>query len=167
MTSHRPMTPASEAPRAAERPVASQADAKALAGHLCDIMDALLDTVEKETALVRAGDLVAATTLEKTKTELASLYLTDTSRIKNNLAFFKASVPDLLDAIRDRHATFQALLQINLTVLATAHAVSESIIRGVAGEVARKAAPQTYGAKGQTAHPARNAVTPLSLSRTL
>ena len=38
--------------------------------------------------------------------------------------------PDLLAALRKQHDTFNALLQINLTVLATAHAVSEGLIRG-------------------------------------
>ena len=43
--------------------------------------------------------------------------------------------------MRERHTAFQALLQTNMTVLATAHAVSEGIIRGVSGELARKRAP--------------------------
>ena len=38
---------------------------------------------------------------------------------------------------------------MNLTVLATAHAVSESIMRGVSAELARKATPQAYGASGR------------------
>ena len=58
-------------------------------------------------------------------------------------------VPDLLAALRKQHDTFNALLQINLTVLATAHAVSEGLIRGAHAEVARKNAPQTYGKSGR------------------
>ena len=42
---------------------------------------------------------------------------------------------------------------MNLTVLATAHAVSESIMRGVSAELARKATPQAYGASGRAAAP--------------
>ena len=45
----------------------------------------------------------------------------------------------MLATLQPRHDTFRALLQINLTVLATAHAVSEGIVRGVSGELARKA----------------------------
>ena len=37
------------------------------------------------------------------------------------------------------HNTFRDLLQTNLTVLATAHAVSEGIIRGVSGELCTQA----------------------------
>ena len=50
---------------------------------------------------------------------------------------------------------FNALLQINLTVLATAHAVSEGLIRGAHAEVARKNAPQTYGARAARARRAQ------------
>ena len=55
----------------------------------------------------------------------------------------------MVDDLRKRHDVFRALLQMNLTVLATAHAVSESIMRGVSRELARKATPQAYGASGR------------------
>jgi hypothetical protein len=56
---------------------------------------------------------------------------------------------------------------MNLTVLATAHAVSESIMRGVSGELARKATPAAYGASGRPAAPSAAARQPLTLSRVL
>ena len=49
-------------------------------------------------------------------------------------------------------------------MLATAHAVSEGIIRGVAGEMARQTAPKTYGMSGRPNAPRMQAV-PLALSR--
>ena len=69
--------------------------------------------------------------------------------------------------LRESHAAFQSLLQTNLTVLATAHAVSEGIIRGVSGELARKQSPSTYGASGRSNAPGAKASQPLALSRTL
>ena len=77
------------------------------------------------------------------------------------------SLPDALDRLRKRHTAFQALLQTNLTVLATAHAVSEGIIRGVSGELARKRTPSTYGATGRANAPSAKASQPLAISRTL
>ena len=64
--------------------------------------------------------------------------------------------------MRERHAAFQTLLQKNLTVMATAHAVSEGIIRGVSGEIARKRAPSTYGATGRASAPAPSTSQPLA-----
>ncbi len=82
-------------------------------------------------------------------------------------AISPAIIPDRLEALRRHHDTFRALLQINLTVLATAHAVSEGIVRGVSGEMARQAAPQTYGASGRANLPGRSAAGPLAVSRVL
>jgi len=58
-------------------------------------------------------------------------------------------------------------LQINLTVLATAHAVSEGIVRGVSAEMAQKSAPQTYGASGRHNLPNARHAQPMAVSRSL
>jgi hypothetical protein len=59
------------------------------------------------------------------------------------------------------------MLQINLTVLATAHAVSEGVVRGVNTEIQRKNIPTTYTAGGQRAAPGPRHLTPLAVSRSL
>jgi hypothetical protein len=148
-------------------PIQTAAEAENLVRHLLAAMDALVATVEQETTLVRAGKLNDAVALEATKAELARLYMTDTAQVKANLPVLSKQIPDLLAALRRQHDTFHALLQINLTVLATAHAVSEGLIRGAHGEVARKNAPQTYGNSGRHSAPPKSAATPISVSRTL
>lgn len=142
-------------------------EAENLVRHLLAAMDALVATVEEETALVRAGKLKDAARLDATKSELSRLYIADTAQVKQNATTLAHHVPDLLAALRKRHDTFNALLQINLTVLATAHAVSEGLIRGAAAEVARKSAPQTYGMSGRPTAPPKAAAQPVSVSRTL
>jgi hypothetical protein len=149
------------------RVVQTPTEAHQLAGHLTDVMDALLGIVEEETNLVRAGRLRAAADLAQSKSDLTRLYLADIMRLKASHAYFAASHPDIVADLRRRHDMFRALLQVNLTVLATAHAVSEGIIRGVSEELMRKAAPQTYGASGRPSAPTQSAVQPISLSRTL
>ena len=52
-------------------------------------------------------------------------------------------------------------------MLATAHAVSEGIVRGVNSEMQRKNLPNGYTAGGQRATPGPRQVTPLSVSRSL
>ena len=148
-------------------PIQSRAEAENLVRHLLAAMDALVATVEQETTLVRSGKLKEAVTLEGRKSELARLYAADTAQVKANLPVLSQQVPDLLAALRQHHDTFSALLQINLTVLATAHAVSEGVIRGAHSEVARKNAPQTYGNSGRPSAPPKSAATPLSVSRSL
>ena len=149
------------------KPIESAAEGENLVRHLLAAMDALVATVEQETKLVRSGKLKEAVALEASKSELARLYVADTAQVKANLPALSKQVPDLLGALRKQHDTFNALLQINLTVLATAHAVSEGLIRGAHSEVAKKNAPQTYGNSGRPTAPPKSAATPVSISRTL
>ena len=53
-----------------------------------------------------------------------------------------------------------------MIVLATAHAVSEGIVRRLSGDLARKASPQVYGASGRTVAPNPKHGRPLAVSRT-
>jgi hypothetical protein len=158
---------ASPAPNAIAASSASKAEIVALIAHLSGVMDELLSVIEKETELVRAGRLTEATQLSQIKTDLAQAYMTDASRLKADPGMTAHLPGGEIDALRQRHDLFHALLQINLAVLATAHAVSEGIMRGVHEEVTRKAAPQTYGATGRTTAPPRSASQPLTVSRVL
>jgi hypothetical protein len=159
--------PALTVTRSSPEPIATLAAAEQLIAHFGDVMDALIATLEHETELVRAGRLSEVNRLEPNKTELARLYMADAALVKAHSAFLALKLPALVGDLRRRHDAFHALLQINLTVLATAHAVSEGIIRGVADQMARKAAPSTYGRSGQTNAPPANASQPFALSRVL
>ena len=158
---------ATHAQASAPRPVTTTAEANELAAHYIEVMDSLLDVIHNETELVRAGNLSQATALEQTKTQLARLYIADTLRLRANQAQLAQISPQTMPELIRRHNDFRALLQINLTVLATAHAVSEGIVRGVSGELARKASPQTYGASGRANTPDPRAAQPLAVSRML
>ena len=148
-------------------PIASIGEAERVIANLNTIMDRLVQTVEEETARVRAGRLRDAAELAPDKAELGRRYSVESERIQAAGELIARSLPDALDRLRKRHAVFQALLQTNLTVLATAHAVSEGIIRGVSGELARKRAPSTYGASGRANAPSAKTSQPLAISRTL
>jgi len=148
-------------------PVANAAEAEALVAHFTDIMDKLIAVVEQETELVRAGRLAAATALAETKSDLTRLYMADVLRLQTSRPLLARFAAETLTALRQRHEKFQSLLQVNQTVLATAHAVSEGIVRGVSEELARKQAPQTYGASGRANAPARSGAAPLAVSRSL
>ena len=130
-------------------------------------MDRLTETIAEETAHVRAGQLGGGGRARaRARPNSRRLYAAE-SRAHQSGELARRALPEVLDALRRRHAAFQALLQTNLTVLATAHAVSEGIIRGVSGELARKRAPSTYGASGRANAPSTKASQPLALSRTL
>jgi hypothetical protein len=156
-----------EAPTTPARPILNVAEAEGVIRHLSEVMDRLLAVVEHETTLVRAGKLAEAQKLEATKTELSRQYTADTARIRASQRFLNQATPAIADDLRKRHDLFRAVLQMNLTVLATAHAVSESIMRGVSAELARKATPHAYGATGHATKPPASSQQPLTLSRVL
>jgi hypothetical protein len=147
--------------------IASIGEAQHAIANLERIMDALLATVEEETGLVRNGRIADAARLEETKSELAGRYFAQTERLKANKMFIQRTLPDALAALRRRHDSFHALLQINLTVLATAHAVSEGIVRGVSDEINRSQVPQTYGASGRAVAAKPKNRQPMAISRSL
>jgi len=148
-------------------PITTGGDAERAIADLNAIMDSLLRTVEEETAHVRAGHLREAVRLGEAKVELARRYATESARVRAAKDVVERSLPKALDELRARHETFHAALKKNLTVLATAHAVSEGIIRGVSGELARKQAPSTYSATGRANAPSPRASQPLAVSRSL
>nr|WP_172583908.1 hypothetical protein [Afipia felis] len=148
-------------------PASTPADARRLADGLMSIMASLLDIVEQETELVRAGKVREAIALEDRKGEASRNYMRAVSEIKHSAPYLKRSTPELLATLHRHHDTFRAMLQVNLTVLATAHAVSEGIIRGVNGEIQRRRNPQGYTAAGQRAAPNHRYSAPLTLSRSL
>jgi len=149
-------------------PMASTpAEARELAENLMEVMSALLGVIERETELVRAGKIREAMASEATKAELSRRYVSAVTYLKASHNYLAEAAPELLTTLHRHHDVFRAMLQINLTVLATAHAVSESIVRGVNTEIQRRNIPNTYTSAGQRTAPGPRHITPLSVSRSL
>ena len=129
------------APTETMQQVASIGEGQQLLAHLGTTLEKLLAVIAQETAYVRAGQLQDATALGEGKNELARRYAAHSQNVKT--------------------------LRMNQIVLATAHAVSEGIVRGVSGEMTRKTSPSTYGAGGRANAPSGRAGQPMAVSRTL
>ena len=155
-------------PVVAPAPIATTpAEARKLAENLMDVMSALLGVIERETELVRAGKLREAMAFGPKKNELSNRYVGAITHLKASQKYLHQTMPELLTTLHRHHDVFRAMLQINLTVLATAHAVSESIVRGVNTEMQRRNIPNTYTAAGRRAAPGPRQITPLTISRSL
>jgi hypothetical protein len=149
-------------------PMASTAaEARKLAEDLMDVMGALLGVIERETELVRAGKLREAMATESKKTELSRRYVNAVGRLKASQKYLAQVAPELLTTLHRHHDVFRAMLQVNLTVLATAHAVSEGIVRGVNTEMQRRNVPNTYTSAGRHVTPGPRHIRPLAVSRSL
>ena len=147
--------------------ISTPVEARKLAESLMEVMSALLGVIERETELVRAGKIREAMTFEAQKTEFSRRYATTVAHLKASQKYLAEASPELLKTLHRHHDVFRAMLQINLTVLATAHAVSESIVRGVNAEMQRRNIPNTYTAAGRRATPGPRHMTPLAVSRSL
>jgi hypothetical protein len=146
---------------------ATATEARKLAEDLINVMSALLGVIERETELVRAGKLREAMAFEPNKAELSRRYVNAVGQLKASQQYLSRTAPELLNTLHRHHDVFRAMLQINLTVLATAHAVSESIVRGVNTEVQSRNIPNTYTSAGRRAAPGPRHMTPLAISRSL
>jgi hypothetical protein len=161
MTKHPPSQPA-------PAPVASTpGEARKLAENLMEVMSALLGVIERETELVRAGKVREAMALGPSKTDFSRRYVGAIAHLKASQKYLSQVAPDLLATLHRHHDVFRAMLQINLTVLATAHAVSEGIVRGVNTEMQRRNIPNTYTSTGARAVPGPRHMTPLAVSRSM
>ena len=148
-------------------PASTPAEARKLAEGLMELMNALLGVIERETELVRAGKLREAMAFEPNKADLSRRYVSAVAHLKASQKYLAQATPELLSALHRHHDVFRAMLQVNLTVLATAHAVSEGIVRGVNVEMQKRNIPQTYTASGTRAVPGPRNMTPIAVSRSL
>jgi flagellar biosynthesis/type III secretory pathway chaperone len=147
--------------------IATSADAETAIAQVADLIEKLRHVVEEETALVHAGKIRKAGALGATKSELAGQLSSRAERLKANAKFLLRAAPAAAAALNRVQETFRVALQRNMIVLATSHAVSEGIVRRLSGDLARKAAPQVYGATGRTAVPNPKQGKPLAISKVL
>jgi hypothetical protein len=81
--------------------------------------------------------------------------MADLQAIKANAVALARFAPDALERLRQEHGRFGRVVQTNQTVLATARAVTESLIKTIADDLARATRPQVYGASGTMAGDSR------------
>jgi flagellar biosynthesis/type III secretory pathway chaperone len=143
------------------------AEAERAIDELTALIEQLTGLVEQETVLIHAGKIRGAAALERAKAELASQLYISGERFKAHVKFLRQTAPERCVALARVQDAFRTILKKNMIVLATAHAVSEGIMRRLSGDLARKAAPQVYGATGRTAAPNPKYGRPLAISRTL
>ena len=146
--------------------VLGREDAERLVASVLATMGDLEKVLANETAHVRVGRIRDGLAEEEKKSELASAYMRGLETVKANAIALARFAPEALDKLKAAHAGFGRAVETNQTVLATARAVSESLLKSAAEEMSRFSRPQGYGPAGpQAARPAKSE--PLVLSKTL
>src|ERR1700737_2441103 len=97
----RPQSKPALAPPAAPKTVISTAaEARKLAEELMDVMSALLGIIERETELVRAGNVREALRLEQQKSEMSRRYTVAVEGFKAAQKVLSQAAPELLTTLR-------------------------------------------------------------------
>lgn len=126
----------------------------------------LVDVMNRETVLLRAGHMDEAGALGADKTRLAEDYVSLARAVQRAAPRLKAEAPEGFAALRRGHEALATQMAENLKVLASARALSESILSDVARRAGQGAGPRTYGASGKLPEAGQGA-NGLSINRAL
>lgn len=130
-------------------------------------LDRLIEVMNNETVLLRAGNLAGATALTAEKTMLAQEYVHAARVIQSNAAAIRKAVPDAVERFRQGHAALATQLAENLKVLASARSLTRDLIGDVARRVGSNQAPSTYSDAGGRAEPPEVGARGISVDRAL
>ncbi len=150
--------------------VTSPGEARDLVDGIMGTLGTLAHVIGEETQLMRDGAVSAALALEPKKTDLAGQYMRGLEVVKANAVALARFAPDDVQRLKGAHSEFTGILETNQAVLATARAVSETIVRDLAKDAGRMAQPQGYGKSGYGAvgaTPPRTAAGPIVISKKL
>ncbi|MEH0076658.1 flagellar protein FlgN [Pannonibacter sp. Pt2] len=152
MNAHTPETAA--LPFSTARPT-SRSEAESFCLAVCHTMEKLLELIEKETDMVREGQLRAAGELQPEKAVLVHHYTQGVLFAKEHSVALGNLAPAAVQSLRRQHAEFQPVLRINLAVLSTAREVASTVVTTVAQAVGARQRTTTYGPGGASPHAPR------------
>ena len=122
------------------------------ADELCQMAEialaALVDVMNKETTLLRAGHLREASTLTPDKARLAQDYVGFARSVQREAERLKRDAPQAVARLRRGHQSLATQMAENLRVLATAKTVTEDLLTDVARIVGQQDRAKTYGRAG-------------------
>jgi hypothetical protein len=132
--------------------------ASELCGHAEAALTALVDIMNQETTLLRAGHMRQAAQLTPEKTRLAQDYVGLARAVQRQSARLNAEAPASITRLKAGHESLATQMAENLRVLATAKSVTEDVLTDVARMVGQHFRAKTYGAAGQvTSDPSASA----------
>ena len=141
--------------------------AEELCTHAEQALAALVDVMNQETTLLRAGHLRQASQLTPDKTRLAQDYVTFARAIQRQSARLSAEAPALVERLRAGHESLATQMAENLRVLATAKTVTEDVLTDVARKVGQQNRAQTYGTAGTIATDTNSSAKGIAINRAL
>jgi len=141
------------------------------ATELCQLaesaLSALVDVMNQETTLLRAGHLRQASILTPDKARLAQDYVGFARTVQRQTDRLKIEAPQAVDRLRQGHEALATQMAENLRVLATARTVTEDILTDVAKIVGQQDRAKAYGRAGTIPVDSANSARGIAINRAL
>lgn len=148
-------------------PLQNKEEAEQLASILEKALDRLSHVLNQETELAKAGKMRQAIELQAEKARLTETFLKTGERFRANSNYFRAELPRIFAHVHKLHEKFNDAVVRNMRVLATAKAVSESLIQEIIDAATGHEQPAGYTASGATPAGKPASSPPLKLNRSL
>jgi hypothetical protein len=142
-------------PRAARPGLTGPVEAESFVAAFAGTIGELTALLEEESTYLAAGRIREGLAREERKSQLAAGYMLGLEHAKRNAVALARFAPHALPGLQAAQVALRTAVERNQTVVATARAVSEGLVRGVAEEVARRSSPRGYGAPAPAAASAR------------
>ncbi|KKC35668.1 hypothetical protein WH87_15730 [Devosia epidermidihirudinis] len=130
-------------------------------------MSALVNVMNEETTLLRAGHVRQASTLTPDKARLAQDYVGFARSVQRQGDRLRAEAPTAVERLKLGHESLATQMAENLRVLATARTVTEDILTDVAKVVGQQNKAKTYGRAGTIAADPGSAARGIAINRSL
>lgn len=141
--------------------------AEDLCGRAEIALTTLVDVMNQETMLLRAGHMRQAGELTPEKTRLAQDYVTFARSIQRQVNRLTAEAPAAMGRLKAGHEKLATQMAENLRVLATAKTVTEDVLTDVARMVGQQNRAKTYGSAGTMAVDPSSSARGLAVNRAL
>ncbi|MGV8833080.1 MAG: flagellar protein FlgN [Devosia sp.] len=132
-----------------------------------DALASLVNVMNQETTLLRAGHLRQASVLTPEKARLAQDYVGLARSVQRQTDRLKREAPESLDRLRQGHEALATQMAENLRVLATARNVTEDILTDVAKIVGQQNKAKAYGRAGTITADSANSARGIAVNRAL
>lgn len=130
-------------------------------------LSSLVDVMNQETMLLRAGHIRQASTLTADKARLAQDYVGFARSVQRQGDRLKRDAPDAVSRLRAGHESLATQMAENLRVLATARTVTEDLLTDVAKVVGQQQRAKTYGSAGKIAADPASSARGIAVNRAL
>ena len=141
------------------------------ANELCQMaeiaLSALVNVMNQETTLLRAGHLRQASELTPDKTRLAQDYVGFARSVQRQSARLATDAPQAVERLRLGHESLATQMAENLRVLATARIVTQDLLTDVAKVVGQQNKAKTYGRAGTVAADPGSAARGIAVNRSM